>query len=43
MVSVIKENSQFVNFELQDWCANIRKEAAIVRLDEDSHSPNIFR
>lgn len=27
----------------QDWCANIRKEAAIVRLDEDSHSPNIFR
>lgn len=27
----------------QSWCANIRKENAIVRLDDDPHSPNKFR
>lgn len=27
----------------QSWCANIREQVAIVRLDSDSHSPDKFR
>lgn len=42
LLNMSQDQTFFMAFA-QNWCASIRKQAAIVRLDEDPHSPNKFR
>jgi len=42
LLNMTADQTFFLAFA-QNWCADIRKEVAIVRLDDDPHSPNKFR
>lgn len=42
LLNMTPDQTFFLAFA-QNWCADIRKEVAIVRLDDDPHSPNKFR
>lgn len=42
LLNMTSEQTFFMAFA-QNWCASIRKQTAIVRLDDDPHSPNKFR
>ncbi|KAJ7393276.1 Endothelin-converting enzyme 1 [Desmophyllum pertusum] len=42
LLNMTADQTFFMAFA-QSWCANIREQAAIVRLDDDPHSPNKFR
>lgn len=42
LLNMTADQTFFLAFA-QNWCANIRKQIAIVMLDDDPHSPNKFR